>query len=1776
MNTAAPIEQVEITPFQSLTRMREAHTELIRNHRESGSSAKLIEAAIEFVRRARATGTIIDQDADRCTAQGLLDYWLTIIYRSGREFPDSESTLQDFDISRQPELKSSDCPYVGLETFSEAKAEFFFGRQKLVKQWISKLAKHRLIAVIGPSGSGKASLISAGVVPALRSGAVPGSEHWRYFPMIAPGANPLRNVIDAVGGDAAGSLDEMAAAMRKSPMVLLGLVERDSTQPALLVFPRFEEVFTLAREEDRKALAENLIEVVEAPRGHRVLVAIRNEFVAHLVQLGPLQAQLQKGEVFVPPFDASELREVVEQPAARVGLKFDDGLVDALIYDVLGDPATLPLLQFMLLKLWDRRERNRITWKVYREIGGCRVAFERMAEEMFSKLNSPEREILKAILLRIVRPGAAREIVCSTVRRASLYDGAHSRAQVDRGINALLYARLVRISGDEAVNQRIGIIDEALVTKWPRFIEWLDDERTKMRQRQRLTIVAAQWKEKHEDPGALWGGLLLEEVRRYDDLNDLEQEFIDASVRASRRRKRLRRCLVFAGVMALAVILTLVWVNLWQRYKLQNEKLRMAYVERGMRLLDAGDPSGGDVWFAQLFKFEPPEPIRTDVYRRRLEIGLRQLPRLLQVLPHDREAPYAEMSGDGRHIVTVTTRGVQSAKPSDAKWAIGAETAWLWTIKDHQPAQPIRLQSELPANGIRISPDGKLVATVHGARGKGSGEVRIWDITGDEPNCIHQLACQGAVTIAAWSPDSTRLAFAQEIGTTSHGQAMVWDWRNETEPGKSLPSKCKISRITWSPRGDRIATASGDQQNGEVKLWNLTSDKNAAQGDQFCSLRPDTAINDVVFSSDGELLLTCAGTPGGESGTAQIWKTTTGERAGLPLPHKGAVLTARFSPDDKLVVTASTDGTARVWSAASGREMLSLPHNAWVYCATFSPDGRYIATGSRDRMARVWDLLSGQLAIPPMNHGGTVNSIAFSSDGRRLITTCKETPRVWALATGITPAPAFNTDGPVLQAAFSRDGKRIVTITEVDSGKSWKVHVWDAATGNPLSAYEHNVPITRAVLSDDGSRVALIASDVEHRLYQALVIDARSGKALYEPIQLDGDGTFIAFGHAGARHFITLTRDDKGEAKVARVWNSETGEPLTDPLSHEVPLCFATLSREDALLLTTGGERSLPKEGKAFIWSVRPGEQKPIILTHDEFITHAEFSADGQHVVTASEDNYARVWRTADGHPLSGLLKNLHTADLSDVSFSPDGNWILTASYDQTAVVCDWRSEKIVSVFRHAGMVNGARFSPDGRRVITASSDRTARLWDIQSNELIAILNHSGPVQEASFSGDGNTIFALSYNVAAGPTGSFQQGVPVASLPDEAFEPPRRTIQAQTWNIAVDRKHSDAELQDIAELLAAQSYGQNERLDMLPTDQLVNNWRRLTASYLSDFNEEPTPDFYARSAAASEADKQWFAATWHLSRLLEKNDADSTLRQRRAMAYSQLRKWDEAIADYNIALNSRKDDDVLLSRRAQAFTEAQKWDEAASDCEAVIAHSPKAALARLTLALVRCQQGRADDAAEQLRKILELDPDHSAAWQRRALVELKRGDLDGYRAACAAMLQRFKDKPKLGSIVGWPCILAPQSVEDISLVVELARKAVESSPANYYRMNTLGAALYRAGKYPEAIEALDRSRTLYASSVATRIAELRDDSFQPLSKLNQGRAVDWVFLAMAHFQQGNKGGAEYWLKKLKETVEFKGAAGTEIASERRLWSKMELEILYTEAKTLITPSGTVP
>ncbi|HMN27272.1 MAG TPA: hypothetical protein PKE45_03885, partial [Caldilineaceae bacterium] len=481
----------------------------------------------------------------RWTAQSLLDYWSATLISAGQEAP--YALLAAFDPPLAPTLPDSLCPYVGLDAFREETSQLFFGRHRLVELLVEKLKTARLLAVVGPSGSGKASLVAAGLIPALKHGAIParadepGSEQWRYAPRMVPGSEPLANlarILQSAGegeepaGKSPAWLAEQTAQLEANHLHLTTVVKVTGDQPVVLFVDQFEELFTLCTDEvQRLALANNLLALTQAP-GHRhtVILTMRTDFESFIMRLPSFQPFFEQAVVRVTPLNAGELREAILNPAEAVGLKFEEGLVDALLQDILGEPAALPLLQFTLLKLWEHRERNRITWASYRRLGGGRLALARSADELYESLIPEEQVTARRILLRLVRPGEGLEVTSNRVRRDTLYESGEARDRVERVLQRLIDARLVRLSeGDTPADLQVEVAHEALVRNWPRLVDWLEEERERLRERLRLTEAAEQWEKVNRDPGALLRGALLDEALRYPDLNQVEAEFVRTS-----------------------------------------------------------------------------------------------------------------------------------------------------------------------------------------------------------------------------------------------------------------------------------------------------------------------------------------------------------------------------------------------------------------------------------------------------------------------------------------------------------------------------------------------------------------------------------------------------------------------------------------------------------------------------------------------------------------------------------------------------------------------------------------------------------------------------------------------------------------------------------------------------------------------------------------------------------------------------------------------------------------------------------------------------------------------------------------------------------------------------------------------------------------------------------------------------------------------------------------------------------------------------------------------
>ncbi|MEI6778677.1 MAG: hypothetical protein WCK70_17390, partial [Chloroflexales bacterium] len=1026
----------ETGPYSSMAALRTANALLAEQRRSAGEGPDLVVAAETFVARGSATGALLSEEDARWSAQGLLDYWAAAIERAGGLAPDA--TLAEFDPLLAPELPDSACPYRGLDAFNETNTGIFFGRQRVVAELVERLRDHRLLAVVGPSGSGKSSLVRAGLLPALRTNGVPGSAGWQILPPMVPGSDP------------SAALDRALTA------------DDGSGAPLLLLIDQFEETFTLCTDEVRRTEFLNHLVALATDKGmpHRVVLTMRSDFEPFIARAEALHPLYGAGKVTLPPLTAGELRETIERPAEQVGLKFEAGVVDSLLGDILGEPAALPLLQYSLLKLWDARERNRVTLAAYKQVGGGRLALARGADAAYAALIPEEQVTARRILLRLVRPGEGLEITSNRVRRAELDRGGEDPGRVARVLGKLVDARLLRLTpGDTLDDTQVEVAHEALVRNWPTLVEWLEDERLSLRHRQRLSAAAEQWQRLGRDPAALLAGRLLEEARGYEDLSAMEREFVGAGVAAEAARARrvartslmIRVLLVITTIASVVATILAVQANKERDQAqvarsdavvaqslattAQSETERQRVVIDSQRLAFAGqtqlrDNAETGLLLAYEASARDDNPVTGQTLRDAID-AVQWRPIALH--GHTDSVVSAVFSPDGQRILTASTD--HTARLWDAQGQI------LATLKGH---------TGFVTSAI-FSPDGQRILTA-----SDDNTVRLWDATG-MPLATLSGHTRG-VRSAVFSPNGQRILTASDDNT-----ARLWDAAG-TPLATLIGHTNSVVSAVFSPDGQRILTASKDST---ARLWD-------ASGQPLTTLNGHTGgVNSAVFSPDGQRILTASPLDG-----MRLWNVT-----GTPLAtlsgHTGSVFRAVFSPDGQHILTAD-DNTARLWDTA-GTSLATLSgHTGGVNSTVFSPDGQRILTASADKTARLWDAAGTPLATLS-GYTSFVESAVFSPDGQRILTTSGDgTARLWEAA-GTPLATLSGHTGEVWSAVFSPDGQRILTASQDDN----TARLWDAV-GTPLATLSgHTDSVNSAVFSPDGQRILTASTDTTVRLWDA-------------------------------------------------------------------------------------------------------------------------------------------------------------------------------------------------------------------------------------------------------------------------------------------------------------------------------------------------------------------------------------------------------------------------------------------------------------------------------------------------------------------------------------------------------------------------------------------------------------------------------------------------------------------------------------------------------------------
>jgi WD40 repeat protein len=1135
-----------------------------------------------------------------------------------REGPESAGAIQElvnavYGVARQAAVTvvdAGECPYRGLEAFEEEHARFFFGRTAQVQRLLEDLRRSRFLAVIGQSGVGKSSLVRAGLLPELRSGALPGSANWRIV-ITRPGAHPTTSLATAVvalhGDGMHDTVDRLADDERTLHLAAALAMAREPAGTKLLVLvDQFEEVFTLCTDPaERAAFVHNVMYAATIPRGDTVVVVtMRADFYPQIAQFPEFAQLVQSHHMLVSPMVDDALREIIQEPAYKAGLQIEQGLTDTILAEVERKPGNLPLLQHALLETWHNKRGTMLTLEGYRATGGVQHGLGERAEAVYEALSDTEKAEAKKLFLRLIQPGEGTE---DTRRRVALSELAtDAEIVVSDVIGRFVDARLLTITTDATTQERwIEISHEAVITGWGRCARWVDEDRAGLIIHRRLTVAAQEWKRLDRSPDALYRGIPLAEAtawraRAGDRMNWLERDFLDAGNaldRSTRHARRRRLTTAFVAMFtALAVIGGIAVV---------------AYEQRGLAISRQLAAEANSV-----LNVDPA--LSLTLALRALDVAHTELA--------DQVLRQATATSHGRSVVPVPGGAVHAVRLlPDGRVATGSVDGVV-RVQWPTGAGPADEIARHPGgvNAVRAGPDGQSVASggvdrtvrlTHLITGQsqvlltapatviniefshrgnllaaalGDGTVHVIDLPLGSTTTVLPTGA-GAAYAASFSSDDSMLATANVDGTVQ-----IFTMPDAT-PRQVLPRFGAINDVHFSPSAPQLAVAGAD---GRLRVWDV--DTGGLAEDLGVSGAP---LWFARFSPGGEQIAT----GGRDSGIHLL--TTEGLEEVTLRGHAGGVLEADFDRTGTTLVSAGIDGTIRTWA---GEDDVHLPGP--VTAAAFDRDAARIVSGGTDGRLRLWRRsdLASLLDIP--DHSGYSNAV-FSTDGSRIVSFGDD--GVVTIRNSVTGEGVASFEpgvGKVRTALPDPDDRRLAV-----GGQNGRLVIVDNNGGVLEKLQESGSPVYVARFSPDGRSVLAGRADGSITLWgpdrRPVAIRPIDHKPVYD-VTFSPDGSLLA------------SVDSSGSVSV---WNT-LGRNITLLRGHDGPASTVRFRGDGEQLFSSGAD------GTVRVWDVRT---RRLLMTFEEgdgSVASVDISPNGDTVLQSADNGQARLLSCGVCGPMESVV----------------------------------------------------------------------------------------------------------------------------------------------------------------------------------------------------------------------------------------------------------------------------------------------------------------------------------------------------------------------------------------------------------------------------------------------------------------------------------------------------------------------------------------------------------
>ncbi len=1291
----------------------------------------------------------------------------------------------ELNLPPAPELTADNNPWRGLKSYDERHRKLFFGREDEIDALEGLVANQPFTAVLGASGTGKSSLVKAGLLPRLKEDKEAGPE-WCVLEPMRPTDRPLEVLKATLAKD--GISADLTSDDGLAQMVA-GWNETNPKKRLVLTVDQCEELVTLCRDDAvRKHFLALLAKAVQLhPEAFRLVITLRSDFEPRLKEDKEVKKDMkdmpsgldwQKARYVIPPMDQSDLRDVIEGPASVRVLHFEPPeLVDELINEVVQTPGALPLLSFTLSELYrkylDRQEKARLAGetvdrsltqadyiKLERVIG----SLQKRATEEYDALRDPvDQEKMKWLMLRMISTEGGDLARRRVAQRELDYP---KDLRVKRVIDRLVEARLLVQGKDNSSDGTPGEpyvepAHDALVRSWDKLQQWKAEEDMYLPLQRKLAQEAAEWEEEGKKTDYLWDddpllpqleallwpaegeeqGLVLPDGQHP---RDTVQPKRPALVSLARHLKQLRQ-LVLPDVKNPQ--------NTARLNELELEFTMTSVLQRArMRRRNVGITAAVLIALATLAMFAF------------LQAGLARKSEATAVVEANLRAT---------EVMVRTTAQMAEAKARQVAEARGAEAQAAAAAE----AEARDLEAEARQVAQTREAEAQTAATAE-AKARNLAEQRRAEAE------ARQLAAQTITSIDQQEPADLSLLLAVEAmrATTDHGLLSLVEADAalrralDSAPLAVLSHVGRTVHMAFSPDDARLATVTED---GSAQVWDATT------GERLVVFSTGESPEDIVFRSETVLLATKD--EQGES--VSLWDVRAGKLL-HSLPHQDAVGAAVFHPEGTLLATPS-GGMLRLWDTATGREVRAFAHDA-VDTALFSADGGRLVTVGQGT-ARLWDVATGEKlaskALPPDETLGSAVDFAFNPEGTHLAVVGPNTGgsnalqplMVWTVA---SETLLLSGGSGVRDIAFSPDGAKLAVAEGAASGSS--VSIRNTTTGEDSVLARQNA--YALAFSQDGALLAMGGDGI-------CSLWTITGE-LAADLRPKGEVRQVAFAPNGTRLATA------GDSSVW-IWSSDAwGSP--DVVRHHAEFKSVEFSPNGLQLVAKTNDAGS-------LWDLRTGEEIALLGDYPEI----EFSPDSRWLSVSSSDAF-RIFDTADGQERSALP---HSEDLLHVFLSPDPSRLVEPHKDGTYRLIDTATGQEVSILDYGEVVSTylpIRFSPNGAWLI-AWADDVAQVWDATTGGWLASLQHDGDITQLEVSSDGQ-------HVATRTTGSTrlwdaQTGEMLAEILQEGsgvrFSPLGRWLAIDTSAPSVALRHVAT---GVAEHGLAVSFAPDDSVVALLTD----------------------------------------------------------------------------------------------------------------------------------------------------------------------------------------------------------------------------------------------------------------------------------------------------------------------------------------------------------------------